>query len=44
MDHDYSWALPGVAGTVAVVIAVLVGFGVEAHDVEMGEAAVPEVV
>jgi SHS family lactate transporter-like MFS transporter len=44
MDHNYSWALAGVAGTVAVVIAVLVGFGVEAHDVEMGEAAVPEVV
>jgi SHS family lactate transporter-like MFS transporter len=44
MDHNYSWALAGVAGTVAVVIAVLVGFGVEAHDVKMGEAAVPEVV
>ena len=44
MDHDYSWALPGVAGTVAVVIAVLVGFGVEAHDVKMGEDAMPEAV
>ena len=44
MDHNYSWALAGVAGTVAVVIAVLVGFGVEAHDVKMGEDAVPEVV
>ena len=44
MDHNYSWALAGVAGTVAVVIAVLVGFGVEAHDVQMGDAAVPEVV
>jgi MFS transporter, SHS family, lactate transporter len=44
MDHNYSWALAGVAGTVAVVIAVLVGFGVEAHDVKMGEGVVPETV
>jgi SHS family lactate transporter-like MFS transporter len=44
MDHNYSWALAGVAGVVAVVIAVLVGFGVEAHGVHMGERAVPEVV
>jgi SHS family lactate transporter-like MFS transporter len=44
MDHNYSWALAGVAGVVAVVIAVLVGFGVEAHSVHMGERAVPEVV
>jgi hypothetical protein len=29
---------------VAVVIALLVGFGVEAHGVHMGERAVPEVV
>jgi SHS family lactate transporter-like MFS transporter len=41
MDHNYSWALAGVAGVVAVVIAVLVGFGVEAHGVAMGEEAVP---
>jgi SHS family lactate transporter-like MFS transporter len=40
MDHNYSWALAGVAGVVAVVIAVLVGFGVEAHGVAMGEDAV----
>jgi SHS family lactate transporter-like MFS transporter len=42
MDHDYSWALAGVAGLVAVVIAVMVGFGVEAKDVTMGANAVPE--
>ncbi|MDE2198810.1 MAG: MFS transporter [Rhodospirillales bacterium] len=42
MGHNYSWALAGVAGTVAVLIALLVGFGVEAHDVAMtGEAAPP---
>jgi MFS transporter, SHS family, lactate transporter len=40
MGHNYSWALAGVAGVVAVVIAVLVGFGVEAHGVAMGEDAV----
>jgi len=42
MDHNYSWALAGVAGVVAVVIALLVGFGVEAHGVHMGHEAVPE--
>jgi SHS family lactate transporter-like MFS transporter len=42
MGHNYSWALAGVAGVVAVVIAVLVGFGVEAHGVAMGEAVVAE--
>jgi SHS family lactate transporter-like MFS transporter len=36
MGHDYSWALAGVAGAAAVVIAVLVGFGREARDVVMG--------
>jgi MFS transporter, SHS family, lactate transporter len=41
-EHNYSWALAGVAGVVAVVIAVLVGFGVEARDVTMGEGVVPE--
>jgi SHS family lactate transporter-like MFS transporter len=39
MDHNYSWALAGVAGVVAVVIAVLVGFGREAHGVHMGHDA-----
>jgi MFS transporter, SHS family, lactate transporter len=39
--HNYSWALAGVAGTVAIVIAVLVGFGVEARDVKMGDEAAP---
>jgi SHS family lactate transporter-like MFS transporter len=43
MDHNYSWALAGVAGVVAIVIALLVGFGVEAHGVTMGEGAAPEV-
>ncbi|MFI4994330.1 MAG: MFS transporter [Hyphomicrobiales bacterium] len=42
MNNDYSWALAGVAGVVAVVIAVMVGFGVEAKDVAMGTHAVPE--
>jgi SHS family lactate transporter-like MFS transporter len=36
MGHDYRWALAGVAGTVAIVIALLAGFGVEARDVQMG--------
>jgi SHS family lactate transporter-like MFS transporter len=40
MDKNYSWALAGVAGVVAIVIALLVGFGVEAHGVEMGHDAV----
>jgi SHS family lactate transporter-like MFS transporter len=39
---NYSWALAGVAGVVAIVIAVLVGFGVEARDVKMGDDAAPE--
>jgi SHS family lactate transporter-like MFS transporter len=39
---NYSWALAGVAGAVAIVIAVLVGFGVEARDVKMGDEAAPE--
>ncbi len=38
MGHNYSWALAGVAGTAAVVIALFVGFGREARDVRMGEA------
>jgi SHS family lactate transporter-like MFS transporter len=33
---NLSWALASVAGTAAVVIAVLVGFGREARDVRMG--------
>jgi SHS family lactate transporter-like MFS transporter len=33
---DLSWPLAGVAGIVAVVIALLVGFGREARDVQMG--------
>jgi SHS family lactate transporter-like MFS transporter len=39
--HNYSWPLAGVAGAVAVIIAILVGFGVEAHDIKMGEDAAP---
>ena len=42
MGHDYSWALAGVAGVVAVVIAILVGFGTEARHVRMGEGALHE--
>ena len=38
MGHNYSWALAGVAGTAAVVIALFVGVGWEARDVRMGEA------
>jgi len=38
MGHNYSWALAGVAGMAAVVIALFVGFGREACDVRMGEA------
>jgi SHS family lactate transporter-like MFS transporter len=37
--HNYSWALAGVAGTVAVVIALLVSFGVENRDVKLGTEA-----
>jgi len=40
MGGNYSWALAGVAGIVAVAIALLVGFGREARDVRMG-APVP---
>ena len=36
MNHDYRFALAGVAGIVAVVIAVVVGFGREAREVQMG--------
>jgi SHS family lactate transporter-like MFS transporter len=43
MSHNYSWALAGVAGVVALMISVLVGFGAEARDVAMGEDAVREV-
>jgi SHS family lactate transporter-like MFS transporter len=35
MNHNYSWALASVAGTAAVLIALLVGFGVEARGVGM---------
>src|ERR1700733_6233395 len=42
MGHNYSWALAGVAGVVAVVIALLVGLGVEAKDVRMGEGVTLE--
>ena len=35
MGKNYSWALAGVAGTVAVLITVLIAFGPEARDVKM---------
>ncbi|MCB8879011.1 MFS transporter [Acidisoma cellulosilytica] len=38
-NHNYSYALAGVAGVVAVVIAVLVAFGIERRDMIMGRAA-----
>jgi MFS transporter, SHS family, lactate transporter len=41
MAHNYSWALAGVAGAAAIVIAVLVGLGREARHVDMGVAADP---
>ncbi|WP_284947174.1 MFS transporter [Acidisoma cladoniae] len=40
--HNYSYALAGVAGVVAVMIALLVGFGIENKDVKLGVEAVPE--
>ncbi|MGC9158659.1 MAG: MFS transporter [Terracidiphilus sp.] len=39
MGHNYDWALAGTVGTVAVVIALLFGFGPEARDVAMGQNA-----
>jgi SHS family lactate transporter-like MFS transporter len=36
MNHDYSVALTSVAGVVAIVIAVMVGFGREGRHVQMG--------
>ena len=45
MNHDYRFALAGVAGTVAIVIAVMVGFGREARETRMGRdllAVAPE--
>jgi MFS transporter, SHS family, lactate transporter len=39
LGGDLRWPLMGVAGIVAVVIAVMVGFGREARDVQMGGAA-----
>jgi MFS transporter, SHS family, lactate transporter len=35
LGGNYSWPLAGVAGICVVVIAVMVGFGREARDVEM---------
>lgn len=39
MNHNYSWALASVAGVAAVLIALLVGFGVEARGIRMGRRA-----
>lgn len=38
-NHNYSYALAGVAGVVAVVIAVLCAFGVERSHIKMGSDA-----
>jgi MFS transporter, SHS family, lactate transporter len=40
LGGDYRWPLMGTAGIVAVVIAVMVGFGREARHVRMGDAMV----
>ena len=37
MGHNYSWALAGVAGGAAIVIAIFMSFGREARDVVMGQ-------
>jgi MFS transporter, SHS family, lactate transporter len=39
MGHDYRFALAGTAGTFAIMIALLVGFGREAREVRMGREA-----
>ncbi|MDQ2802770.1 MAG: MFS transporter, partial [Pseudomonadota bacterium] len=36
LGGDYAWPLAGVAAIVAVIIAVVVGFGREARDARMG--------
>ncbi len=38
-NHNYSYALAAVAGVVAVIIALLVGFGTERRDMKMGHEA-----
>jgi MFS transporter, SHS family, lactate transporter len=40
-NHNYGYALAGVAAVVAVMIAFLVGFGVENHGVKLGVEAEP---
>ncbi len=40
MDHNYSWALAGVAGLAAVVITLLMVVGREAREVRMGNERV----
>ena len=37
IGQDYRWPLIGVAGTAAVLIIVLMGYGAEAKDVRMGQ-------
>jgi SHS family lactate transporter-like MFS transporter len=41
LGHNYSWPLAGTAGIVAIVIALLVGFGREAREVRMGNERLP---
>ncbi|MBV9782991.1 MAG: MFS transporter [Acidisphaera sp.] len=41
MGHDFRYALAGTACVVAVLIAVLVGFGTEARERRMGDEAEP---
>jgi SHS family lactate transporter-like MFS transporter len=36
MNHDYSMALAGGVGFGAIIVALLIGFGIEARDLKMG--------
>jgi SHS family lactate transporter-like MFS transporter len=42
MNGDYRWALAGVAGTMAIVIVILVAFGREARDAKLGIEEMPQ--
>ncbi|MDR3437491.1 MFS transporter [Telmatospirillum sp.] len=39
MNHDYSYALAGGVGIGAVIVALLIGLGIEARDMKMGKEA-----
>jgi SHS family lactate transporter-like MFS transporter len=42
MNHDYSVALAGGVGFGAIIVALLIGLGIEARDLKMGKEAVSE--